>query len=91
MLFLISVAKSKSKPKSKSMPRSRTKGQLCWRNVLTNMPELIVALHGTRCTCTVQHQHIEGYEGGEKRSKWAQKYTAEFVDAILGACRAQLI
>ena len=49
----------------------------------TNSPGICKVFAEKQCTCTVEHRRIQGSEAGYKLSKWAQKYPAKMVKAIL--------
>ena len=53
--------------------------------MLTNVPEIIAAMDGNYCDKSHQHQKIEGTEGNEKRSHFAQHYPQGMVETL---CKA---
>jgi len=52
---------------------------------LTNMPEVLEMFHKKFCDQSHEHVTIQGSEGGEKRSVWAQRYPDYMCDRAVGA------
>jgi hypothetical protein len=56
--------------------------------LLTNIPQLHAAFDGRRCDKSHHHVSIQGTEGGEKRSVWAQRYPAPMCEVLIATCKA---
>jgi hypothetical protein len=55
---------------------------------LTNMPQVRKAFHQCRCDKSHIHCSIQGSEGGEKRSVWAQRYPAAMCAELMASFQA---
>ena len=58
--------------------------------LLTNIPQIYYMFHMRRCDRTHIHCSIQGSEGGEKRSVWAQRYPPPLCDQLIEAFKAYL-
>ena len=56
--------------------------------LLTNIPQIYWMFHTRRCDRTHVHCSIQGSEGGEKRSVWAQRYPLPMCDQLIEAFKA---
>ena len=52
---------------------------------LTNCAAINQKFNGVMCDGCHEHCKIDGYEGGERRSIWAQRYPQELCEAIADA------
>ena len=60
---------------------------------LTNSKAVIQAFQGCQCVCTslgLTHAQIEGSMQGHKMSRWAQKYPATLVSALIDCCQREM-
>ena len=58
---------------------------------LTNMPQVrTVFVYLRRCDKSHIHCSIQGSEGGEKRSVWAQRYPAAMCDELVASFQAYI-
>jgi hypothetical protein len=57
---------------------------------MSNMPAIINAFNGKRCSCKERHLAIQGSEAGHRVSTFAQRYPEPLVQAILDALQAHL-
>ena len=58
--------------------------------LMSNIPEIIVRFDGAFCLQEHEHAHIEGSEGGMKRSAYAAIYPPKFCNALVAAMSAYL-
>ena len=60
---------------------------------LTNMRSIIERFAGLQCICKLRgegHGRIQGVVQGKLVSRWAQKYPAQMVDALVDCCQQDL-
>ena len=57
---------------------------------LTNCIEVVQAFEGVQCDGSHEHVQCQGYEGGVKRSIWAQQYPPGLVEKLATAVHAAL-
>ena len=60
---------------------------------LTNMRSIIERFAGLQCICKLRgegHGRIQGVVQGKRVSRWAQKYPAQMVDALVDCCQQDL-
>ena len=55
---------------------------------MTNMHELHAVFHRKFCDCSHDHVAVQGSEGGERRSVWAQRYPPAMCKAAVSAFEA---
>ena len=55
---------------------------------MTNMHELHTVFHRKFCDCSHDHVAVQGSEGGERRSVWAQRYPPAMCKAAVSAFEA---
>jgi hypothetical protein len=55
---------------------------------LTNIAQVRTAFHLRRCDKSHIHCSIQGSEGGEKRSVWAQRYPAAMCEELMASFQA---
>ena len=53
--------------------------------LLSNLSSVRELFDQVNCKCVHEHMQIQGNEGGEKRSSWAQRYPLRFCEAIYQA------